>query len=631
MISLVLLLACSDAPLDSSDSRVDTSAADDTAPVDTGELGQQIVEFSHSRGLYQAPITLTLSSPYQRGELRFTLDGRDPVETGVSYQEPLEISATTLLRVVLLDEQGVQVAQDTHSYLFLDQVGAQQAPEDYPSEWWTAWSGGPYEADYTLDPEVMEDPEYAARFPGVFSALPVVSIVVPPEELFGRDGIHDNPVDSGSDWERAAHVELFWPEEPARVLAAGCGLRIAGGTSRKPSKSPKKSFRVSFKSAFGPTKLEGQLFEDADAVQRFDTLVLRARYNRSWVHFESPQRERAAYVREQLATDLQRATGAKSTHTRSTHLFINGLYWGLYLLQERPDEHFLEEYYDLKDDGWDVLNQGEVKNGSIDAWQELQGYAAAGDVPALQARVDVPALFDYVLLNLWLGNNDWNDRNWYGSRHADEDLWRFYAWDNEITLIDYNTDIVSRLDEADTPGAVFLGLMADAEMQVAFGDQIHKRVVGGVYSSEEVARRWTELVVATEDGVLAESARWGDHMRDSRLAEDAQLYTPAQRQLEHQRVLEFLPQREQAFLEDMQGYGWYPSVEAPVLELDGEVRLVGQAKTYYSVDGADPRLPGGELNPDAVRYLQPFTASGTLRARTLQSGEWSALLVAELP
>ena len=629
-MSLFLWLACTTASVDAWVQ--DSTPADDSARVDTADMGPVTLTVKQGRGLQYAPFTQELSSSYSQGVIRYTLDGRDPEETGILYEGPLEISATTILRAGLFDTDGTLLVQDTWSFVFPYQVGEQQPPDDYPSKWWTSWSGGPYPADYALDPEVIEDPRYAERFPEVFSSLPVVSIVVPPQDLFGRTGIHENPVDSGSDWERAAHVELFWPEEPSRVLTAGCGLRIAGGTSRKPDKSPKKSFRVTFKSDFGPSKLKGRVFDDVDAVEQFDTLVLRARYNRSWVHFDDVQRNRAAYVREQLATDLQRATGAKSPHTQSTHLFINGLYWGLYLLQERPDEHFMEEYYGLKDEGWDVLNQGEPKNGTAAAWETLQSDVVAGDVAAIQASTDVPGLFDYVLLNLWLGNNDWNDRNWYASRHADEDLWRFFAWDNEVTLIEYDTDIVSRLDDADTPGAVFLALMADEELRVAFGDRIHLRVVGGVYGSDQVAGRWTELLNATEDGVLAESARWGDHMRDARLVEGATVYTPAHREVEELRVLEFLPRREEAFLQAMQGYDWYPTTAAPTVELDGEeARLVGEALIYYSVNGADPRLPGGEVHPDAGVYDQPFSASGRLQARTLKGEAWSALLVEELP
>ena len=39
---------------------------------------------------------------------------------------------------------------------------------------------------------------------------------------------------------------------------------------------------------------------------------------------------------------------------------------------------------------------------------------------------------------------------------------------------------------------------------------------------------------------------------------------------------------------------------ASVLEIDGEVSVQSENTIYYTLDGSDPRLPGGEINPDAL-------------------------------
>jgi hypothetical protein len=49
---------------------------------------------------------------------------------------------------------------------------------------------------------------------------------------------------------------------------------------------------------------------------------------------------------------------------------------------------------------------------------------------------------------------------------------------------------------------------------------------------------------------------------------------------------------------------------------------------YYTVDGTDPRLPGGEFNPNAIPYTEPIalTGSSTILARIRSDdGDWSAL------
>ena len=52
---------------------------------------------------------------------------------------------------------------------------------------------------------------------------------------------------------------------------------------------------------------------------------------------------------------------------------------------------------------------------------------------------------------------------------------------------------------------------------------------------------------------------------------------------------------------------------------------------YYTVDGTDPRLPGGKLSPAATKFETPIAvnerskAKARARSGPLESPEWSAL------
>lgn len=66
------------------------------------------------------------------------------------------------------------------------------------------------------------------------------------------------------------------------------------------------------------------------------------------------------------------------------------------------------------------------------------------------------------------------------------------------------------------------------------------------------------------------------------------------------------------------------------LTMDNKVSLFKPrpGKMYYTFDGSDPRLPGGEVNPEAHLYEGgvPLTESVTVKARLLlNTGDWSAL------
>ena len=158
----------------------------------------------------------------------------------------------------------------TRSYLFLDDVIRQpNHPAGYPSAW------GPYTdiagtsiADYEMDPDIMADPEDAATVKEGLESLPTMSLVTDISNLFststdpetGGIYIYTGPPLSnteyglGKGWERPASLEYF-DAEGNESFQVNCGVRTQGGHSRRPEKSPKHSFRIVFRSEYGPSKL----------------------------------------------------------------------------------------------------------------------------------------------------------------------------------------------------------------------------------------------------------------------------------------------------------------------------------------------------------------------------------------
>ena len=109
----------------------------------------------------------------------------------------------------------------------------------------------------------------------------------------------------------------------------------------------------------------------------------------------------------------------------------------------------------------------------------------------------------------------------------------------------------------------------------------------------------------------------------------------------------FIERRAPYFLKAYRDRGWYPSVDAPTLmrgghELaDGAVVPKGAKLTlavpdgtvvYYTLDGSDPRLCGGALNPAAIAYDEARGLAFRrcrevcVKARSRDAkGAWSAL------
>ena len=178
-------------------------------------------------------------------------------------------------------------------------------------------------------------------------------IVLDPEDMFGEErGIYINSAQRGRDWEHATSIEIIEPD--GTTFQTDSGIRIHGFSWRNHGNTPKHSFRLEFRDEYGPAKMNYPLFPDAP-VDRFDSIVLRAQGGRAWAGLQNPRE--AQYQRDTFARDLSREMGRVDGHATYVHLYINGLYWGLYNPVERPDAQMGAEYFGGSPDDYDALNR----------------------------------------------------------------------------------------------------------------------------------------------------------------------------------------------------------------------------------------------------------------------------------
>ena len=71
--------------------------------------------------------------------------------------------------------------------------------------------------------------------------------------------------------------------------------------------------------------------------------------------------------------------GHLSGHGRYVHLYLNGLYWGIYNPTERIDREFGVSYLGGDDADYDVIkDKTEVIDGNISAWNRMMSLANSG-------------------------------------------------------------------------------------------------------------------------------------------------------------------------------------------------------------------------------------------------------------
>ncbi|MHC4694477.1 MAG: lamin tail domain-containing protein, partial [Planctomycetota bacterium] len=357
-------------------------------------------------------IDLTLSNGTKGAEIRYTLDGSRPTIThGYTFNPltdpPLEIDRTTVLRAVAVKPGWLDSKVETHTYIFPDDVVHQPG---YPSGFPTSWGGTG--ADYGMDPCIVNNPLYAGTLKNDLKVIPTMSLVMDLNDLFDpATGIYSNPYGEGVAWERPGSIELINPDG-SEGFRLDCGVRIYGGVGRR---EKKKTLRLLFKAIYGPPKLRYPLFGE-NAVKEFDTIILRANFNDGYVWGGADSQ----YIRDEYVRQLQLALGHPSAHGTFVHLYINGLYWGLYNPTERPQASFAANYFGGKKEDWDALNSGSPTGDSTtdtwhdmldlvrlglstnEAYQRLQGnYPDGTPNPAYVDYLDIENYIDYMIVNFF--------------------------------------------------------------------------------------------------------------------------------------------------------------------------------------------------------------------------------------
>ena len=505
----------------------------------TGYLG--IVsdpQVSVSRGFYDVSFSVGITSATPGAAIYYTTDGSIPAPgKGQLYTNAININGTTLLRAAAFLSGYLPSVPITHTYIFLNQV-LQQPPNPlgYPTTWQAS-----YPADYAMDPAVCFSTNYGLTITNDLRSIPTISLVSDFNSLWNSStGICVDATQSGDFWQRSASIEMFEGNNTTD-FQINCGVQMQGNAGRDNVRTPKHSFRFVFKTDYGPGKLDYGLFPDSE-VSSFNTFILRSAWTDNWATRYSDttvipgttnigtryRPEEALDLRDVWVKDSQRAMGGwLAAHSEFIHLYVNGLYWGIYNDSEHMDADFVSSHLGGHKEDWDLLvgsdttSLAEVVSGSLNDWAPMMATVNAGitNETAYQAvaqLVDIDNLIDYMMIHLFAEVEDWPNHNWYAAhRHATNGLpatkWIFLTWDQDIAL----DQLVRRnridVNNNDTPARIYSQLRAWPEFRREFGDRIQKHFFnGGALTPSNNIARLMARAARIDRAIVGDSARWGD-------------------------------------------------------------------------------------------------------------------------
>lgn len=585
-----------------------------------------------SSGFHNTPFSVIITGSVAGETIKYTLDGSDPrySTTAISGTSPLNIGidpASTaggrgktggvVLRASAFKEGFEPPRPLTRTYIFPASVKNQV----HPGGAWPTTNVNGQILDFAMDTKVTNDARYRDQIEKALLDIPTISVVTDPDNMFGsRNGIYVNAVYHGKEWERPANIELINPGgEPGFNIDAG--IRIRGGWSRH-SNYPKHAFRLFFRSEYGKGKLRYPLFED-EGVAEFDKVDLRTSQNYSWANGGSAARHNTMN-RDVFSRETQRDMNQPYTRSRYYHLYINGLYWGIFQTQERGESNFAESYLGGDKEDYDVIKvdigenfnlyEVEATDGNTDAWEEIwrmcqQGFASnenyfrlIGHTPAgvrdtsLNVWVDIDNLIDYMLVIFYAGNfdapvskfsNNVNPNNFYAiyNRNNKREGFKFLIHDAEHTLL---TDPVSpgiglnenrvnigrvspRMDVTYFgkfhPQWLHFRLSQNEEYKIRFADRVYLHFFNnGVFTPEASISRFKNTADQLDLAIIAESARWGDQGSwPARTRDDDWL--PAVNRV----VKDFMPYRTTIVLNQLKDEKLYGTLNPPVYKNNGNI------------------------------------------------------------
>ena len=570
------------------------------------------VTFDQLDRFHVDPFSLTMNSATPGAEIWFTFSGASPTPAiGTSYDGPVQVGETFAVRARAFKDGLFPSKITTRTYIFPQEMASQSVMN-----------------------QLVVNPDRAEVERQFQDGLPVLSIAVDPNDMFGPGGIDTVP---DQDREVVVSMEYFSGAHPEDTFHIDAGMSIHGGNARS---HPKKPFRFFFRREYGAARLEYPLFEDSP-VSSFDQLVLRAGGHDSWSiseAFGATDQDlpfHATYLRDQFLRKTETEMGRLSPRGRYVQLVLNGFFWGIYDLHERPNASFFSDHLGGMKKDWDVLHHADddlldwaVISGEDTHWKSLherleKGIDSSQTLENLQTELDLDELIDSMIVRIWSGDFDWagpilwrddevtsfRNKNWYaGQFRADEPgFFRFFTWDAEMSMGShllfnvFGQDVEQRVVDFDltevndpgTPAAIHQALRILPLYRQRFGDRVQKHFFeNGVLDVGVAQARLDEMVAQLDPMMIAESARWGDlHRFNTNFTRDGN-WRPEVAWLRET----FLPERNEVFIGQLTNKRLLSGVAAPVIRpfggsLDGvgKVNLTSEEGTvYYTTDGSDP-------------------------------------------
>ena len=383
------------------------------------------VLFSARGGFYYEVLPLELYNIHPENHIRYTTNGNRPDANSPLYEEALELneqlySNSDIYTILNCPEQDFFLPDSVQHCIVI--------------------RAAVFDENDNCVSKVVTHSYFIHALGCDTHGLPAISLCADSLDLFDYEtgifvpGIYYDPINpnwtgnyyqTGRTWERLMNIEFY--ELDNAGLNQQAGIRTHGGNGRR---FQQKCLKIYARDEYGKKRFKHKFFETIPN-NSFKHLILRPFASSGLV----------SGTNDHLCNLIASQLNVETLASRPVVLYINGEYWGIYYIHERPDERYLEDHFDIDIDavnllsGWSpVLDYGSAENyNNLCQWLETADLRQPEEYAYFVSQIDLDNFIDYQILELFIENEDWpanNMRCW----QLGNGPWRWIFYDGDACL-----------------------------------------------------------------------------------------------------------------------------------------------------------------------------------------------------
>lgn len=469
---------------------------------DAEQINKNFLYFDIPSGFYDQDIQVKIIVP-ENWQVYYTTDGSDPGEDSEIYENEILLSNRTG------DENKYAASKDLS-------IRTSYVPNDKVEKCNIIRAIGIDESGNKSE-EAIGCYFIANGNKAMFRNLPVLSISASPDALFGyEDGLYS----AGKTYEDALAREMLTSNSANYYKDYTTDVSVQYFDSNKQLGFEGKAVLQTYKDGF-----LDYLQKSLELSQGEESYILSA-----------GESDYDIKIRDMFMQRSMEKTDVSMLETNPCIVFIDGEYWGVYLLQRAVDEHALENKYGISSDnivctvGRDSADSDSAGSDKAASYNDFKEYVINTDFTndalyaQLEERMDIQSYLDCYCAHIYIADSDWMIENvtaWKTISSGDDEMsdgkWRYVFQGADLSMgnsLLNSASINTYLRPAVENDAFMYSLLRNKEFRERYSATMVK-FADEIFTEEKVQEILDALSEKYRKGVQASYLRFDGGMNDA--------------------------------------------------------------------------------------------------------------------